>query len=84
MFPQGSKIPARHWFVTRTFAVCGSVTCNCLPKERSRDEMEVWGEAKDSPFRQIHDDVIKWKHFPCYWPFERGIPLTKASDAELR
>ena len=21
----------------------------------------------------IHDDVIKWKHFPRYWPFERGI-----------
>ena len=20
-----------------------------------------------------HDDVMKWKHFPCYWPFERGI-----------
>ena len=20
-----------------------------------------------------HDDVIKWKHFPRYWPFERGI-----------
>ena len=20
-----------------------------------------------------HDDVIKWKHFPCYWPFVRGI-----------
>ena len=20
-----------------------------------------------------HDDVIKWKHFPCYWPFLRGI-----------
>ena len=19
------------------------------------------------------DDVIKWKHFPCYWPFVRGI-----------
>ena len=36
-----------------------------------------------------HDDVIKWKHFPRYWPFVRGIhwsrwiPLTKASDAEL-
>ena len=34
-----------------------------------------------------HDDVIKWKHFPCYWPFVRGIhrsrwiPRTKASDA---
>ena len=21
----------------------------------------------------IYDDVIKWKHFPRYWPFERGI-----------
>ena len=20
-----------------------------------------------------HDDVIKWKHFPCNWPFVRGI-----------
>ena len=20
-----------------------------------------------------HDDVIKWKHFPRYWPFMRGI-----------
>ena len=20
-----------------------------------------------------HDDVIKWKLFPCYWPFELGI-----------
>ena len=21
----------------------------------------------------VHDDVIKWEHFPCYWPFVRGI-----------
>ena len=34
-----------------------------------------------------NDDVIKWKHFPRYWPFVRGIhrsrwiPRTKASDA---
>ena len=21
----------------------------------------------------VHDDVIKWKHFPCYWPFVHGI-----------
>ena len=21
----------------------------------------------------MHDDVIKWKHFPPYWPFVRGI-----------
>ena len=37
------------------------------------------GEARWQ-FRQItecffihHDDVIKWKHFPRYWPFVRGI-----------
>ena len=36
-----------------------------------------------------HDDVIKWKHFPRYWPFcgeytgHQWIPRTKASDAEL-
>ena len=23
--------------------------------------------------RISHDDVIKWKHFPRYWPFVRGI-----------
>ena len=22
---------------------------------------------------RTHDDVIKWKHFPRYWPFVRGI-----------
>ena len=22
---------------------------------------------------QLHDDVIKWKHFPRYWPSVRGI-----------
>ena len=38
---------------------------------------------------RIHDDVIKWKHFPHYLPFVREftghqwIPRTKASDREL-
>ena len=30
-----------------------------------------------------HDDVIKWKLFPRYWPFVREIHRTKASDTEL-
>ena len=39
--------------------------------------------------KRMHDDVIKWKHFPRYWPFvwgihrSRWIPRTKASNAEL-
>ena len=24
-------------------------------------------------FTKFHDEVIKWKHFPRYWPFVRGI-----------
>ena len=24
-------------------------------------------------FPNFHEDVIKWKHFPRYWPFVRGI-----------
>ena len=38
----------------------------------------------------IYDGVIKWKHFPRYWPFvsgefigHRSLALTKASGAEL-
>ena len=30
-----------------------------------------------------YDDVIKWKHFPWYWPFVRGIhwsPVTRSFD----
>ena len=41
-----------------------------------------------------HCDVIKWKHFPRYWPFVRGIhlspvdsphkgPVTRTSDVPL-
>ena len=26
-----------------------------------------------SHMKSLHDDVIKWKHFPRYWPFLRGI-----------
>ena len=27
----------------------------------------------DANHKHTHDDVIKWKHFPRYWPFVRGI-----------
>ena len=29
--------------------------------------------AKALKIRGMHGDVIKWKHFPRYWPFVRGI-----------
>ena len=29
--------------------------------------------AKTAVILSSHDDVIKWKHFPRYWPFVQGI-----------
>ena len=60
-------------------------------KRRTRGRRNV-GQMKQqsSNGHASHDDVIKWKHFPRYWSFVRGIhchrwiPRTKASDAELR
>ena len=35
-------------------------------------------------YNTCHDDVIKWKHFPRYWPFVRGIhtqrPVMRSFD----
>ena len=28
----------------------------------------------------VHDDVIKWKHFPRHWPFVREIHRSPASS----
>ena len=30
--------------------------------------------------RMGHDDVIKWKHFPRYWPFVRGIHRSQVNS----
>ena len=33
--------------------------------------MSGWNIIKNIAAK--HDDVIRWKHFPRYWPFVRGI-----------
>ena len=32
-----------------------------------------WSCVTYSQLLSFHDDVIKWKHLPRYWPFVRGI-----------
>ena len=32
----------------------------------------------------IHDDVIKWKHFPRYWSFVRGIHRSPVNSLHKR
>ena len=34
---------------------------------------EMMGQLFESCENSSHDDVIKWKHFPRYWPLVRGI-----------
>ena len=54
--------------------------CQVLVNDRNRYTCNVvshcfltrWDDRMhDEP--ESHDDVIKWKHFPRYWPFVRGI-----------
>ena len=33
-------------------------------------------------FIQSHDDVIKWKHFPRYWPLWGNSPVTGESPSQ--
>ena len=42
-------------------------TSGCLPAAKAATE------ACGSVYWDLHDDVIKWKHFPRNWPFVRGI-----------
>ena len=32
-----------------------------------------WDHYLGLSLSEVHDDLIKWKHFPRYWPFVRGI-----------
>ena len=43
--------------------------CICLPQLAARASL---GWPRDG-ILSSHDDVIKYKHFPRYWPFVRGI-----------
>ena len=41
----------------------------------ARMVVPVMAVRRQAPFDNVcfHDDVIKWKHFPRYWPFVQGI-----------
>ena len=70
---------------------CSECTCRIATRDKSHKKHHTGGKNICIPewVSGTHDDVIKWKHFPRYWPFVRGIhwsrwiPRTKASGAEL-
>ena len=58
-----SRDAIAHYVVTLTF--------KC--RSRIYRRAETFSLPYDCRFQWFHDDVIKWKHFPRYWPFGRGI-----------
>ena len=57
------KSPA-NWLIVQVGKKGNTKSLHDLCKEEPPDT---------SGFPWQHDDVIKWKHFPRYWPFVRGI-----------
>ena len=61
--------------ITRNSTVCSTVCkANTIADIvcRVNERIVSWGGAW-FPILSWHDDVIKWKHFPRYWRFVRGI-----------
>ena len=53
-----------------------NVACMDLLSDQYVFGLTQWKNIVTSPAigsANTHDDVIKWKHFPRYWPFVRGI-----------
>ena len=58
---------ARGHHLDRFIGAGGTVSCQY-------DKLRCYQWRRDlSAWWPLHDDVIKWKHFPRYWPFVRGI-----------
>ena len=63
--------------------------CNYLSMFQSRYRFTYGILVKRTPvkksfscwYTQVHDDVIKWKHFPRYWPFVRWIHRSPANSS---
>ena len=62
-------------FTSSKFNIC--LLCDCwfacdILSQLTRDIL--------SQLTVIHDDIIKWKHFPRYWPFVWGIHRTPVNS----
>ena len=67
--------PVYHQQITDAFNDC-AMPCALQP-----------GNLAEKNFGIFHDDVIKWKPFPRYWPFVRGIhrsPMNSPQKGQWR
>ena len=66
-----TEIVKLSWKMKYTYIIC---ICQIMPHSMST---YIWIKHPSSKLSvncsSNHDDVIKWKHLPRYWPFVRGI-----------
>ena len=55
---------------TSSFGKCYKCCSDCEVCKGAHLTTLLWSKLVTFP---NYDDVIKWKHFPRYWPFVRGI-----------
>ena len=74
-------MPQARRFVFDTFITSCFHFCTFHLSSKTAVKMEKWQKNKTfinlnnlTPVsRKCYDDIIKWKHFPRYWPFVRAI-----------
>ena len=66
------RVQRAHLVLIRPLTTLKMLTLQCNPYKFSTENTQryIYLPYKVSGY---HDDVIKWKHFPSYWPFVRGI-----------
>ena len=82
----GERCESLTWF--DEIAVLSVLTHEMLGGHFKCSQPQSWYETTDER-RNLsnHDDVIKWKYFPRYWPFVRGIhrsPVDSPHKAQWR
>ena len=51
-----------------------SIVCLIICRLKSWQAEPLWPRLRLTQIKAwVNGDFIKWKHFPRYWPFERGI-----------
>ena len=68
-----SRVPADTLAPLGAWTSAGTVTLVPDICGHSNDEVRALYVYRTGTQRVKHDDAIKWKHFPSYWPFVRGI-----------
>ena len=68
------------WQILNSVAIVQKHICICPVAWPKHDDMRIEMRASINQRYKLHDDVIKWNHFPRYWPFVPGIHRSPVSE----